>query len=119
MTSSDVVTEITEDVNSQESMTSSENSSDQKLSSIADIKQEEGTRDSTDQRPEQTTDAEIEVSCLTRKKIRTLTLLLLDLAASPLKNTEQDGCSVYQGKNYACYGISVVPRLEKNRSVGY
>ncbi|KAK7109423.1 bromodomain-containing protein 8-like isoform X2 [Littorina saxatilis] len=52
--------EITEDVNSQESMTSSENSSDQKLSSIADIKQEEGTRDSTDQRPEQTTDAEIE-----------------------------------------------------------
>ena len=53
--------EIKEEANSQESMTSSENSSDQKLPMAVDSKTEGSAADNTDQRAEQTTDAEVEV----------------------------------------------------------
>ena len=65
--------EIKEEANSQESMTSSENSSDQKLPIAVDSKTEESAADNTDQRAEQTTDAEVEVRwdcvCVDRYKM--------------------------------------------------
>ena len=54
-------------------MTSSENSSDQKLPIAVDSKTEESAADNTDQRAEQTTDAEVEVRwdcvCVDRYKM--------------------------------------------------
>ncbi|KAL8615832.1 hypothetical protein ACOMHN_048540 [Nucella lapillus] len=52
--------EIKEEGSSQESMTSSENSSDQKPPAGLDIKADEGTEDAADSKTEQATDVEVE-----------------------------------------------------------